>query len=372
MEAASTRPGTAIGPIVHEHSRVTDEGRRWRVRTSHGHPLAWSPREPRLPSSRDPQSIAVGRDGHAAVPVGPEDPGRGVLEPGDGRSSGVAVAVPGADREGGDRRANGRQERRGRGRPAPVVGHLERVGVAQSACEEDGVDLLLRVAHEQEPASPDRELEHDGQVIDALAVLRRGGRHAPGVRPQHPEVPVVDGEPVAAGQPPARLVVPVEQAGEGDVAGTRTRHPGLEEAPDAVSADQSDQPSRVILVGMGEHDHVEAPVPGGQPGVQENAQAVGIRPAVDQDPASRRALDEDRVALSDVEEGDPRPAIGTSRDDATADENEGRDEREKRGCMARACHRSSVLVLGPRSGPRRALDRSRPGPPPRSGRGEHE
>ncbi len=242
----------------------------------------------------------------------------------------MAVPVRGADGDDGDLRPQRCHERPGRGRPAPVVRDLEDVDGAQATADENGIDLLLRVAREQEAPAPDRELEYDRDVVDLLAAVRRRGRHAPGVGPQHAKASVVDGEPVAAGETPARLALLVEQAGQGDVAGTWPGHPRLIEAPDAVPPEQPDEPRRVILVGVREDDHVETPVPGRYPGVEQSAQAVRVWTAVDEDAAARRALDEDGVTLAHVEDRDASPAVGPCRRDPSEGDEEARGEAEER------------------------------------------
>jgi len=60
---------------------------------------------------------------------------------------------------------------------------------------------------------------------------------------------------------------------------------------------------------MREHDEVEATVPGRQPGVEGHEQSVRIGTAVDEQPPAAIALDEYRVPLADVQDGDPDPAV---------------------------------------------------------------
>ena len=57
---------------------------------------------------------------------------------------------------------------------------------------------------------------------------------------------------------------------------------------------------------------VEPPIPRRDPPIELDQEAIGIRPAVDEQSAAARALDQDRVALADIEDRDPgrasRPA----------------------------------------------------------------
>jgi hypothetical protein len=59
----------------------------------------------------------------------------------------------------------------------------------------------------------------------------------------------------------AGLARPVEQPGEGDVSGTGSGHPRFEEVADSVPPEEANEPGRVVLVRVGEDDHVDAPIP---------------------------------------------------------------------------------------------------------------
>ena len=78
----------------------------------------------------------------------------------------------------------------------------------------------------------------------------------------------------------------------------------------------------MVLVGMGQDDEVDPPVPRRHVGVEGDEEAVGVRAAVDEHPRATIAVDEDRIALADVEDGDPQPAVGPGRGD--------RDHRHER------------------------------------------
>jgi hypothetical protein len=210
-----------------------------------------------------------------------------------------------------------------------VVGDLEHVRVGHAPAEQDRVDPLLDVAHQQEYPPSNIELEHDRDVVDAGAIVGRSGGNASAIWPQDAERTGVDAEAVARGEMAAWLARLVEQPGEGDVAGTGSGHPRLEEVADAVTAEEADEPGRVVLVGVGEDDHVDAPVPGREARIEQRPQAIRVGPAVDEHPTARGPLDEDRVALPDVEDRDPRPAVGSRRRDAAEREPERRhDDRE--------------------------------------------
>ena len=69
-----------------------------------------------------------------------------------------------------------------------------------------------------------------------------------------------------------------------------------------ISLEEQGKAGDVILVRMRQDQRVDASIPWRDAAVERDEQAVGIRPAVDQQPTAVRALDEDGVALSDVED----------------------------------------------------------------------
>ncbi len=67
----------------------------------------------------------------------------------------------------------------------------------------------------------------------------------------------------------------------------------------------------MVLVRVREHDEVDPAVPRRDPGVEGDEEPIRVRAAVHEQPATPRRLDEDRVALPDVERrrrGRGRPA----------------------------------------------------------------
>lgn len=175
------------------------------------------------------------------------------------------------------------------------------------AGEQDRIDRLLDVTGEQEPAAGDLAEQDDRHVVDARSRVGRLLRYAAGRRPQDAQVDLVDPKPVARGeQASVRRVGTCQLCGERGEPRSRPTHAGLENAPDLVPVEQERDTGDVILVRMGDHDHVESPIPRRQAGVERAEQPVRVRPAVDEQPAAAAALDEDRVSLADVEDRDAR------------------------------------------------------------------
>jgi hypothetical protein len=219
----------------------------------------------------------------------------------------MAVRVPGACRRDGDRWPDRIDECLGRGRPAAVVRDLEQIDVRKALGQQRRVDALLDIAHQQEPARADLSEQHHRDVVDAGAAVRRDCRDLTADRPEHLHGDVVNGEAVTSGQAePDRGVGSGQFAQPGGVAGAGAAHPRLEDTADVIPLEEQCEAGHVILVGVGQDQRVDPSIPRRDVAVERDEQPVGIGSAVDEQSATARALDEDRVALSDIEDRDAR------------------------------------------------------------------
>ena len=100
-----------------------------------------------------------------------------------------------------------------------------------------------------------------------------------------------------------------EEAGPRPGGWTVAGQAGLVDAPDPVALQHRDQAGGVVFVGVRQHEDVDPVVPGREPLIELDQEPVRVRPAVDDHPPTLAALDEDPVALPDVEGHDPRHAI---------------------------------------------------------------
>jgi hypothetical protein len=81
----------------------------------------------------------------------------------------------------------------------------------------------------------------------------------------------------------------------------------------------------VILVRVAQDEDIDPAVPGRNPGVELEDQAIGIGSAVDQHSPAPIAIDQDRVALADIENGDVDPTVRPRRDsDGSHEERQGK------------------------------------------------
>ena len=187
------------------------------------------------------------------------------------------------------------------------MGDLEEVDPRQPAGEQDRVDLLLDVARRagtaRPPASPSRRRTLLSRCRCRAArparVPRSGhrtGARASSTRSRSP----VD-------EPSGRDARLRERRRPRRVARAGPAHPGLEHPPHAVAARGAARaPRRGPRAGGVRITSVDPPIPGREALVERHEQPIRVGPAVDEQAAAARALDEDRVALADVEDRDPR------------------------------------------------------------------
>jgi hypothetical protein len=229
-----------------------------------------------------------------------------------------------------------------------VVGDLEQVNPGQAALQENGIDALLDVAHQKHPAAVPFAKQDDRDVVDAGAGVGRLDRDGARVGPEHPEGDPVHLEPVPGREPPGGGAVPGEVGRPGGVTRAWTQHARFHDPPDPIALEENRQPGHVVFVGMGQDQQVDPPVPRRQPGIQRNQQAIRIRPPIDEHPAAAAAVNEDRIALPDIQNADVDLPVRAMLDE----QNEG-DDRHDHGHGGEAFHaRARGEAQRERDGPR--------------------
>ena len=101
-------------------------------------------------------------------------------------------------------------------------------------------------------------------------------------------------------------------------------HPRFEHASDVVALEQQRETGHVILVRVGQDHGIDPAIPRWDPPIERDQQAVRVRSTINQQPPASRTLDEDGIALADVEDRDAGDAPRASHHDAAV----GDDERE--------------------------------------------
>jgi hypothetical protein len=228
-----------------------------------------------------------------------------------------------------------------------VVGHFEQVDPREAAGHEDRIDPLLDVAREEEPLGAERAEQDDRDVVDAGPGVRRLGRHRRAVGPEHLEADVVEGEPIAGRESPARLVPGGERRLERCVSGTGTGHSGLDDACHSIAIDDEREAAHVILVRVGHDDEIDPAIPRRNPFVEGDEQPVRVRAAVHEQAPTRGRLHEDRITLAHVERDDVETAVRPRdrRHRGERDE-EGEERREQANAAVRA---EGARAVGARS-----------------------
>jgi len=196
----------------------------------------------------------------------------------------------------------------GRGCPATVMRDLEHiqasaVRLADTTLEQRRVDIVLDVASEEHPPLDISNVEHDGRVIDGAPDARRARRHRTPDRPQDIHGDAIEGQTVARRKPTCRYMRHGQPGTERCITGSCAEHPVLGDGGDPIALDEHRQPRDVVLMWVSEDDEVQPTVPRGHISVEDREQAVGVGPAVEQDPSAPWPFDEDGVALAHVQDG---------------------------------------------------------------------
>jgi hypothetical protein len=186
------------------------------------------------------------------------------------------------------------------------MGHLEQIDVGQVVLQQRGIDVLFDVAHQQDTTVADLTEQDDRDVVDARPTVGRGRGHLAADRPQDPQADLVDIEVIARRECHAdRRARPRQVAEPRGVAGSRAAHPRFEDAAHLVPLQQQREAGDVVLVRMTEDHGIDAAIPRRDPGIEHDQEAIRVGATIDQQPAAPGSLDEDGVALSDIEDGDP-------------------------------------------------------------------
>lgn len=188
-----------------------------------------------------------------------------------------------------------------------MVGDLEQIDpavVGDPGRDQPRIDVVLHVAHQQEPARPEAQVQHDRRVVHRATIVRGAGRDRATQRPPGQDGHAVEVQRVTRGQPGREPGIGPEVIAERGIARPGAEHPVLRDACHAVAVHQQREPRDVVLVRVGQHDQVDAPIPGRQPLVENGQQAVGVGAAIDEHPAAAGTFHEDRVALPHVEHAD--------------------------------------------------------------------
>ena len=173
----------------------------------------------------------------------------------------------------------------------------------QPVSQERWVDAFLDIAHQQESAHADVTEEDDRYVVDPGSAVGGRDRHLAADRPEDPQVDLVHPQAVTGrDREPDRCGGCGEFSQPGCVAGAGAAPPGFEDSADVVAREEQGESGDVIFVWVGQDKCIDASVPRRDAAVERDEEPIRIGTSVNQQPTAARPLDEDRVALADVED----------------------------------------------------------------------
>ncbi len=258
--------------------------------------------------------MAVRADAHRAIQIGPEDFGTRCLEALDGPLTGMTVVVVAADADSRDTWSQGVHEALGRRRAAAVVGNLQeveaRAALRDAGSEQPRIDVILDVTREQEAALPEPQIEDERGIVDGASTARRALRQRPCRWPEDMDGGAVKPDLVALREDCRVVPATLQLTAIRGIAGTVAVHPVLRDSGDGIPLEQQRQTSHVILVRVGQDDQIETPVPRRKARVERGQKLVRIRASVDQQPPAARPLEQQRIALADIQDRDPEASVG--------------------------------------------------------------
>jgi hypothetical protein len=252
--------------------------------------------------------VAAGPYGHGTVPIGPQRPHPGALQPVDDTVVGMAegVAAPHGDHR--HLRGHRLQQRPPGGGAAPVVSHLQELDGGQfPGSDQERLNLLGGIAGEEGAEVAEAHLQHHGEGVGPVRGSQRvGPRH--GV--EHPDADAVQFKGLTGPQGPPPHPVLQRQPQEARVETPGRRVSGVGHSPHLDPSEEGLGPSHVIQVGVGQHQEVH-PAGTARPEVGEDHPRPRIPgrapgPGVHHDPAPRRRAEGHRVSLAHVENREPQ------------------------------------------------------------------
>jgi hypothetical protein len=182
----------------------------------------------------------------------------------------------------------------------PDLQHIDRR--EQTTIDQLRLDWRLGVSRQQcrESALPDH---HDHRSVIDVA-FRQGGRGIGIGRVQDVDRCRLVEREMLAGTRERHGYAGVGSIGQqAVVCRVLERDPAVEHGSDVESGENVDQPGDMVLVRVGQDEQVDPAREEGKVGAETAEGQLRVRPAIDQHRCARRGLDQDRVALSDVQHG---------------------------------------------------------------------
>ena len=212
--------------------------------------------------------------------------------------------------------------------------HVQRPSVARyPGSQQLRVDLLFDIPCEHEPAAAESDIEHDRHVVDARACVSWAERDASREWPVDVHAHSVEPHHVAGGYH-ATFAAQVHHATAiGRVTGTGPDHARLHDLRYAIAVQDRRESGHVIFVRVREHHEIEPTIPGRDALVEQRDEPVRIGARVDEGATTVGSLEQDRIALADIQNRHVQSAVRACPD-------RGKDQ-DARGCRSSAREREA-------------------------------
>lgn len=174
-----------------------------------------------------------------------------------------------------------------------MVGDLQEVQplvATDAGCHQRRIDVVLDITGQQEAPLAEAEVEDERRVVDGPTDRRRPGRQRAGRWPTDIHHDAVERDSIPGREHGGPAALPLQLATVRDIARPVADHPVLGHRRDGVPLEEQRQSGNVILVRMGQHDEVDAPVPGRDALVQCRHEPIGVRTGVEQHPTAVRPI----------------------------------------------------------------------------------
>jgi hypothetical protein len=174
--------------------------------------------------------------------------------------------------------------------------------------EEVAIHVLLEIAGEEDALGADPDVQDERRVVHRSPGLGSGLGHAGGRRPDDLGVRLTDGERIATLEAHDRHAMTLGLLAVGGVAAAVAAHAVVDEDTDAVAREQPGEAADVVLVRVGQQGDIDAAVPDRDALIEAAHEQVGVATAIHEHPGAVVRLEQDRIALPDVEDGDAQDA----------------------------------------------------------------
>jgi hypothetical protein len=191
--------------------------------------------------------------------------------------------------------------------------------------------VILEIPREQDALPPDAHAQHDRRAVDGAAVGEDPVGESLRRWPKHVDPGVAEDEPIALDQTGTREALPQRRGAQLQHAAALRVHLRLHDAVDAIARHQPGEATGVVLVWMGQQRDVDVAIPRRDALVEPAHEQVRVGPAVHEQAVPVGRFEQDRVALTDIEQAHRQRRARSSHehDGGRAHEQDADDDRRQ-------------------------------------------